>query len=40
MKHEGDSDTYCNWCTWNNPQRFGKGTERHENKRTGGDLPV
>ena len=19
MEHEGDSDTNCNWCTWNNP---------------------
>ena len=32
--HEGDSDTNFNWCTWNNPQRIGKGTERFGNKRT------
>ena len=24
MEHEGDSDTNCNWCTRNNPQRLGK----------------
>ena len=24
MKHEGDSDTNCNWCTQNHPQRIGK----------------
>ena len=29
MKHDGDCDTDCNWCTWNKPQRIGKGTERH-----------
>ena len=22
MEHEGDGDTYFNWCTWNNPQRI------------------
>ena len=24
MGHEGDSDTNCNWCTWNSNQRHGK----------------
>ena len=24
MEHEGDGDTICVWCTWNNPQRIGK----------------
>ena len=28
MEHEGNGDTNCNWCTWNNPQRLGKGTVR------------
>ena len=23
MEHEGDDDTYCDWCTWNNIQRIG-----------------
>ena len=36
---EGDSDTNCNWCTWNNSKRIGKETRRLENKRTSGDHP-
>ena len=28
MEHEGDGNTNCNCCTWNNPQRLGKGTEK------------
>ena len=24
MEHDGDSDTNCNWCTWNNPERIDK----------------
>ena len=39
MEHEGDDDTICNWCTWNNPQRIGKGTGKLENKNTNGDHP-
>ena len=39
MEYEGDSDTDCNWCTWNNPQRISKGTGRFGNKRTSGDYP-
>ena len=27
MEHEGDGDTNCNWCTWNNPQKIGKETK-------------
>ena len=23
-KHEGGSETNCNWCTWKDPQKFGK----------------
>ena len=26
MEHEGNGDTNCNWCTWNNTQRIGKET--------------
>ena len=26
MEHEGDGDTICNWCTWDNTQRLGKTT--------------
>ena len=37
MDHEGDGDTSCNWCTWNNPQRIDKGTRRHRNQRTSRD---
>ena len=28
MEHEGDGDTNCNWCTWNDLQRLGKGLEK------------
>ena len=27
MEHDGDSDTSCSWCTWNDPQRIVKGWE-------------
>ena len=37
MEHEGDSDTNCNWCTWNNPKRIGTGTGGLGNKRKNGD---
>ena len=37
MEHEDDSNTNCNWCSWSNPQRIGKGTGRLGNKRTSGD---
>ena len=33
MEHEGDGNTNCNWCTWNNPQRISKGSGRFGNKR-------
>ena len=39
MEYESDGDTNCNWCTWSNPQRIGKGTGRLENKRISKDLP-
>ena len=28
VEHEGDGDTSGNWCTWNSPQRLGKGAEK------------
>ena len=39
MEHEGDGDTSCGWCTWNDPQRIGRETGRFGNKRTSGDRP-
>ena len=39
MQRECDSDTNYGWDTWNNPQKFDKGTGRLRNKRTGGDNP-
>ena len=39
MKREGDGDINRGWCTWDNPQRIGKGVERHGNKRTSRDRP-
>ena len=35
MEHEGDGDTICGRCTWNNPQRIGIGTGRLGNKKSG-----
>ena len=35
LEHEGDNDTNYNWCTWNDPQRIGKGTGRLGNKTSG-----
>ena len=40
MEHESDGDTNCNWCTQNNPQRFGKGTGGLRNKKTSRDHPI
>ena len=37
MKYEGDNDANCNWCTWKNPLRIGKGIGRFGNKSTNGD---
>ena len=34
MEHKGDSNTICNWHTWNKPQRIDKRTGRFGNKRT------
>ena len=39
MEHEGDSDTSCNWSSWNNPEKIGKETGKVGNKRTRGDHP-
>ena len=33
MEYEGDSDTCCNWCTWNNPQKIDKETRKLRNPR-------
>ena len=32
IEPEGDGDTNCDWCTWNNPQRIGKGTWKKTDK--------
>ena len=37
MEHEGDGDTNCNWCTWNNPQRIYKRTGRLKKRRKNSD---
>ena len=29
IEHESEGDTNCTWCTWNNLQRIGKGTESY-----------
>ena len=33
----GEGDTSCNWCTWNDSQRIGKGTGRLRNPKTSRD---
>ena len=33
MEHEGDGDTNCSWCTWNGPQKLGKGTGGIRNQK-------
>ena len=39
LQNMSDSDTNCSWCTWNGPQRLGKGTERNENQMEDWDHP-
>ena len=39
MEYEGDYDTYCNWCTGNDPQRLGIGAGRVRNQSTSRDHP-
>ena len=39
MEHGGDGDTNCIWCTWNSPQRLGKGVGRVGNRRSNRDHP-
>ena len=38
--HEGDNDTNCNYCTWNNPQKIDNVTRKFGNKRTNEDQPA
>ena len=33
VKHKGDDNTSCNWCTWNVLQKLGKETGRVGNQR-------
>ena len=37
MEYEDDGDTYCNWCTWNNPQSINNGNRRYRKQRTSRD---
>ena len=39
MEYEGDGQTNCNGCTWNDPQRIDKGTGKLRNERTSRDHP-
>ena len=39
MEHEGDGDTYCNLCGWNDPQSVCKGPGRVRNQRMSQDHP-
>ena len=40
MGHEDDSDTVCNWGTWDNPKKIGKGIGKIGYKRISGDDSV
>ena len=40
MEYDREGDTNCNWCIWNNSQRFGVRTGRSGNQRTCRDFPV
>ena len=39
LEHESDGDTNCNWCTWNDCQRLGKGAGRVGNRMTSRNHP-
>ena len=39
MEREGDGDTSCNWCTWNDLQRICKGSGRLSNQKTSREHP-
>ena len=39
MENEGDDNTDCNWCTWNDPQMLGKRTRSVGNRRKNRDHP-
>ena len=39
MEREGDGDTSCGWCTWNNSPKIGKGTGSLGNKRISAEHP-
>ena len=39
MEHEGDVDTSCDWCAWNDPQRHGKEAGIVGNRITSRDHP-
>ena len=39
MEHEGDSNTNCNWCSWNDPQRLSKRGGGAGNRRMSRDNP-
>ena len=32
MEHEGDDDTFCGWCIWENHQRIVKGLDDLETR--------
>ena len=40
MEHEGDSDTNCNLCVRNDPQKLDKETGRVENRRSSRDYSI
>ena len=39
MENEGNIDTNCNWCSWNDRKRFGKEAVGVRNQRRARDHP-
>ena len=39
VEHESDRYTNCNWCSWYNQQRIGRGNGGARNKWTSGNYP-
>ena len=39
MEYEGDGDSNCKWCTWNNPQKVANEAEGVRNWKTNQDHP-
>ena len=39
VQHEGNDDTNCRWCSWNDTKRLGEGTGGNGNQWNNRDHP-